>query len=454
MVDWRQPGRALVVGLGIEGIALARFLAGEGWAVTVADGKPAAALGERLAQLDGVPVAWALGGLDPTLAETADALFVSQSVPLSLPLIEAAGRRGLPVESALTVAYDRFPGRIAAVTGSSGKTTTTSLVDAIFTTAGRDHLLAGNIGRWPLAELAGADADDWAVFEVSHTQLQLPTRSPQIACVTNVTPNHLDQFRWDEYVDLKRNHVRYQGPDDFAVLNHDEPVGSSFAADTAATVWRFTLGDTLPADGACLRDEVVTLCRGGAATPVLPVGDIPLRGRHNVENVLAATAVAAAAGIAPAAIAGAVRAFQAIPHRLELIATVGGVGWYNDSIATTPERTLAGLRSFREPIVLLLGGRDKHLPLDDLAAACAERCRAVVAFGEAGDLFAEGVAGAGVPVERVGPLEEAVVAAARLAQAGDVVLLSPAGTSFDAYPNFEARGQAFRQLVKAQANQA
>lgn len=450
--------RALVVGLGIEGTALTRFLAAQGAQVTVTDDKPAEALAARLTELSDVPVRYRLGGTDPALAAEADALFLSQSVPLSLPLVVEARRRGLPLDSALTLAYELFPGRIVAVTGSSGKTTTTALVSAIFTAAGRRHVLAGNIGRWPLEELAAASAEDWAVLEVSHTQLQLTTRSPHVACVTNVTPNHLDQFTWEAYVDLKRNHVRHQRPGDVAVLNLDNPITRAFATDTAAAAHFFSLEGDLPGDGAFLRAGAVVWRGQGRETAVLPAAEIPLRGRHNVENVLAATAVAGAAGIPMTAVAAAVRAFRPVAHRLEPVGTVNGVTYVNDSIATAPERTLAGMRSFSEPLVLLLGGRDKHLPLEELAAECARRCRAVVTFGEAGPLFAAAVAAARkenrLVVEQTQTLDEAVAAAARLAQPGDVVLLSPAGTSFDAYRNFEHRGEHFRRLVQALAARA
>jgi UDP-N-acetylmuramoylalanine--D-glutamate ligase len=443
--------RALVVGLGIEGIAMARFLAGRGARVTVADGKPAEALGERVRQLDGVPVELALGTTDPVLAARADALYISQSVPLTLPLIAAARERGLPVRSVLSLAYEIFAGTVAGVTGSSGKTTTTSLVSAIFREAGREHILAGNIGAWPLEQMAAAAKDAWAVMEVSHTQLQLVEQSPRIACVTNVTPNHLDQFTWDEYVALKRNHVRFQTPLATAVLNLDNSVSRGFHRDTPAEVLYFSMSGGLPGDGAFLAGETVVWRRNGQETPVLSAAEIPLRGRHNIENVLAATATAGAAGIPMDAVARAVRDFRAVPHRLELVAEISGVCWYNDSIATAPERTLAGMRSFHEPLVLLLGGRDKHLPLEDLAAECAARCRAVVTFGEAGSLFAgavETAAADGRPaVVRTADLTEAVSEAARLAEPGDVVLMSPAGTSFDAYPNFERRGEHFRELV-------
>jgi UDP-N-acetylmuramoylalanine--D-glutamate ligase len=442
--------RALVVGLGIEGVALTRFLASHGVIVTVNDVRSTQELTARLVELDGVPFVPAFGGHDPTVLDRADIVYVSQGAPLSMPLIVEARRRDIPIGSIATLLFEMCRGRIVGITGSAGKTTTTSLVDAILEHGGRRHLLAGNIGSWPLEALAEVGPETFVVTEISHTQLQLTVRSPTIACITNVTPNHLDQFSWDEYVDLKRNVVRHQTPRDTAVLNLDNPVTRGFLRDTPAEILWFSLSGDVPGDGAFLRDGCVIWRRNGHEQAALAVTDIPLRGRHNIENVLAATAVAGACGIPVETVREAVRAFRGVAHRLEVVAIAGGVTYVNDSIATAPERTLAGMRSFNQPLVLLLGGRDKRLPLDDLAVECAQRCRAVVCFGEAGDLFAAAIRSASTgdtPIERVGSLEEAVVRAGDLAGPGDVVLLSPAGTSFDAYPNFERRGEHFRRLV-------
>jgi UDP-N-acetylmuramoylalanine--D-glutamate ligase len=454
LADRRLPvagSRALVVGLGIEGVALTRFLAGRGARVTVNDARPAEQLAGRVAELGGVSFTAAFGSHDPALLGGVDAVYVSQGVPLSLPLVAEARRRGLPVGSIATLLFDICAGRIVGITGSAGKTTTTSLVSAIVARSGLPHILTGNIGAWPLEQLAAATPATLVVAEISHTQLQLTTRSPQVACVTNVTPNHLDQFTWEEYVDLKRNLVRHQTPRDIAVLNLDNATTRGFLRDTSAELLWFSLGDDLPGDGAFLRDGTVVWRHNGREERVIDAAEIPLHGRHNVENVLAATAVAGACRVPMAVVREAVREFRGVPHRLERVATRNGVTYVNDSIATAPERTLAGLRSFEEPVVLLLGGRDKNLPLAELAGECVRRCRAVLCFGEAGDLFAaalRAVFGAGGPVlERTGSLDEAVERAARLARPGDVVLLSPAGTSFDAYPNFERRGEHFRALV-------
>ncbi|MGH2601392.1 MAG: glutamate ligase domain-containing protein, partial [Dehalococcoidia bacterium] len=252
--------------------------------------------------------------------------------------------------------------------------------------------------------------------------------------------------------DLKRTLVRHQTPADIAVLNLDNPVTAGFREDTAAETLFFSMRGDLPGDGAFLRNERVIWRRNGAEAVVLEVSEVPLRGRHNLENVLAATAVAGACSIPMETVRDTVRAFRGVPHRLEIAGVAGGVTYVNDSIATAPERTLAGMRSFHEPLILLLGGRDKHLPLEEMAAEAAHHCRAAICFGEAGDLFADAIRAAATDpstqILRVDTLDAAVTRAAAIAQPGDVVLLAPAGTSFDAYPNFERRGEHFRRLVQ------
>lgn len=441
--------RVLVVGLGIEGVDLVRYAVAQGAVVTANDVQPRQRLEPRIAALEGLPVRYELGGHDPALAATHDVILVSQGVPLDLPVIEEARRLGRPVGSLTGLVLARCPGPIVGVTGSSGKTTTTALLGEMFAEAGTRHVVGGNIGTPLLSRLGELDEQTWAVLEISHTQLELVDRSPHVAVVTNVTPNHLDRYTWDEYVALKRRIVAFQHRDDIAVLNYDDGVARSFASDTPAKIHATTIAGEPPRDGAWLREGDVSLRRNGADTPVLPVAEIPVRGAHNIENVLSAVAAANACGLRVEAMARAIRAFRGVPHRLEVIAVAAGVTWVNDSIATTPERTIAGLRSFDEPIVLLLGGREKHLPLDGLAREAAERCRAVVCFGEARELLAEAIRGAGIAAAAVEGLRDAVETAEAAARPGDVVLLSPACTSFDAYENFERRGDDFRTLVGA-----
>jgi len=239
------------------------------------------------------------------------------------------------------------------------------------------------------------------------------------------------------------------------VLNYDNEETREIAAKARASVSFFSMESDFPGDGALLRDGMIVWRQNGQETPIMATADIPLRGRHNVSNVLAATAVASICGVAPDAIAAAVKRFHGVPHRLEFVACVDGVDYYNDSIATTPERTLAGMRSFEEPLVLLLGGREKHLPLDEMSEEICRRCRAAVFFGEAREVLGAAARAACANVspekqphlETVATLPEAVEAARAAARPGDVVLLSPACTSFDAYENFEERGAHFRRLV-------
>lgn len=441
-----------VIGLGIEGEDLARFFASRGAKVVVSDMKGPEALAHRISALQGLNVSFSLGANDPAAVAAADLVCVSQGVPLDLPIVQEPRSRGVPIASMTTLFFDLYPGPICGITGSSGKTTTTALVDTIFSEAGRKHVLGGNIGIGLMSLLDDADADTWAVLEVSHSQLVLAKRSPRVATLLNVTPNHLDRFTWEEYVDLKRRIFAFQSPNDYAVFNADDPVSRELRPQARARVFTFSmLGDT-GEDGAFLKDGVV-YWRRGATEKVVDVSEVQMRGEHNIANVLAATATSAACDIGPDEVARAVRAFRAPPHRIEFVGRVRGVDYYNDSIATTPERTLAALRSFDEPVVLLLGGRDKNLPLDSLAREVKRRCRAVVCFGESGQKLARAIREAAVPTTVVATVAEAVARAAELAREGDVVLLSPACTSFDAYDNFEQRGLAFREEVRLLAGE-
>ncbi|OGO51004.1 MAG: UDP-N-acetylmuramoylalanine--D-glutamate ligase [Chloroflexi bacterium RBG_16_68_14] len=447
--------RVTVLGLGIEGTDLVRYLASHGATVTVSDAKSPEALSRRIKELDGLPVRFSLGANRIEDAISADMLFVSQGVPLTLPAVQAAREKGVPISSMTHLFLELCPGIVIGITGSSGKTTTTALVGAMLAAAGRKHVVGGNIGMGLLALLDEITPETWVVLEMSHSQLETAGRSPHIACVLNVTPNHLDRYTWEEYLSLKLRILQEQSRQDIAVLNLDDEVSCSFATEAPGqVVWFSARRVPNGAAAAFVRDGAIIWRQGSVDTKLLSVHEIPLRGAHNVANVLAAVAIAGAAGLEASAIARAVREFTPAPHRLELVVSVDGVAYYNDSIATTPERALAGLRSFQEPTVLLLGGREKRLPLEELAREAVGRCRAMVCFGEAGPLLEEALRSAaeasanGPPIERVETLAEAVKAARRYAQAGDVMLLSPACTSYDAYDNFEERGEDFRRMVR------
>ncbi len=446
--------RVGVVGLGIEGLDTVRFLHEEGAAeIIVSDHRDADALGERLEALRDIPIHLCTN--DPALAARVDVLFVSQGIPNSLPLIQAAQDRGLPVTAMMRHFLRRCPVPVIGITGSAGKTTTTTLVGDMFRANERRVFVGGNIGNGLLSGLSQIATGTDVVLEISHTQLVRTDRSPHLAAVLNITPNHLDQFSWDDYVDLKRNLVRHQSPSDIVVLPTENDVAASLAADTPAKVVHFGRtrfdggGATIESDRIVWRDETGSI-------DICAVDEISIPGDHNLLNVLAAVAIAGAWGLTPPRIAATIRAFQGVNHRLQTVAEVHGIRYIDDSIATAPERTVASLRSLDQPVVLLLGGREKTLPLDLLAREAQKRCRAIVCFGEAKTVFADGIKAIWAqdsdapPVHIVDDLSAAVTSATRLAERGDAVLLAPAGTSFDAYANFEARGDHFAALARQQ----
>ncbi|MDE2932896.1 MAG: UDP-N-acetylmuramoyl-L-alanine--D-glutamate ligase [Chloroflexota bacterium] len=439
--------RALVYSLGIEGRDLARWLLARGASVTMADTRSAQQLEAAGAEApEGVERTVRGELLDP---DGFDLLAVSQSVLRSEPNVVRARELGIPVVSQLALALRLCRGRVIGITGSSGKSTTTALVGEMAEHAGIEHLVGGNLGGSLLDRIEDLPETASVILEMSHTQLQYTDRSPEIAAVTNVTPNHLDQFSWPEYVDLKRNILRYQDADGLAILNADDETSREFRADVRGRLAEVSLGGPVAGDGAWLEGEAILSRWGGAAETVSGTAELRMRGRHNVANAVLATAIAGAMGLPGEAVATALRTFPGLPHRLQVVGRAHGATWINDSIATSPERTLAALEAVPEPAILLLGGREKALPLEDLRATAGERCRAAICFGEAATPFAEAMAGAVETVVRVETLEEAVAAAAAIAREGDAVLLSPAGTSFDAYPRFEARGEAFAALVAA-----
>ncbi len=450
--------RVTVVGLGVEGVDLVRYLSRQGASITVSDSKSREQLTEALAEIAQFTVRLSLGSNQSDDISGADLVFVSQGVPLNVPALALAGEKGVPILSMTGLFLEMCPGPVAGITGSSGKTTTTALVREMFEADERPVFVGGNIGIGLLDHLADVRTYTWAVLEVSHTQLQLVDSSPHVAAILNVAPNHLDRFSWDEYRQLKANILRFQTAEDVAILNFDDPETRALGPEVRGRLLWFTLEPELRGDGVFCCNGAAVLRMGGRTEELFDLESIRLRGRHNVANALAAAAIATACGVSAEAIACAVAAFQGVQHRLEFVTEAKGVHYYNDSIATTPERTLAGLRSFSEPLVLLLGGRDKNLPLDELAGEALRRCRAVVVFGESAGKLEEALGSAGpqrsATIERVGTLAEAVAAARQAAEAGDVILLSPACTSYDAYENFEQRGDHFRALVRAVVQEA
>lgn len=472
--------RVLVVGLARQGTALARFLVGEGAQVTVTDLQPAEALAASLAALEGLPIRTALGGHPLSLLDDMDLVCLSGGVPTNIPLVAEARRRGIPLSNDALLTLERSPATVMGITGSSGKTTTTTLVGLILQEAGIPAPVGGNIGTPLIDRLDELRPGQWAVMELSSFQLELFDRSPPVAAVLNVTPNHLDRHgTMAAYSAAKANILRWQRADDVCVLNADDEVSGrwlrSGRVDIVAEEGQPALSFPIQAQrfgfsrreemaaGAFLHGEELVLRLPGQPEAVICRREtIRLRGMHNVANLLAAGVLAGIAGAPPQAMARVAASFEGVEHRLEVVRVLNGVLWVNDSIATSPERAVAAIQSFDEPIVLLAGGRDKKLPWDEFARWVHRRVKHLVLFGEAAALIEEVVRGYGSGVKgktpptpypltlvRCADLEEAVDMAYHIAEPGDVVLLAPGGTSFDAYRDFVARGEHFRALVQA-----
>ena len=445
--------RATIIGLAREGTALARFLAERGAIVTVSDLKSEEELQENIAKLRGLPIRFALGGHPEEILDQADVLFLSPGVPRDAPIVVAAQERGIPISSETNLFTELCPALIIGITGSSGKTTTVSLVGRMLKASGFRTWVGGNIGQPLIGHLEEIEPTDKVVMELSSFQLEIMEWSPPIAAILNITPNHLDRHpSMEAYTEAKLNIVRFQQPGDVAVLSSKLKVQSS---KLKARVVNFSLNKEVE-QGAFLRDGEIILRLGDTEQRICSADEIKLLGRHNLENVLAACAIAGVAGASRQAMADVATTFEGVEHRLELVREVGGVRYYNDSIATSPERTVAALRSFDQPIVLLAGGRDKHLPWDEMARLTLQKARRLILFGEAAPIIEQAVRGSGFGpwvsrdfVHRCQTLEEAVEVAAREARPGDVVLLAPGGTSFDAFRDFAERGERFRELVKA-----
>ena len=444
--------RATVVGLAREGVDLARFLSRHGVSVLVTDVRSDDALGEPLASLADLPLRYALGGHPVEQALEADVVYVSPGVPPTIPLIQEARARGLPLSSSTQLFFERCPAPIVGITGSSGKTTTTALVGRIFSAAGRRALVGGNIGVPLLGRLDEVDRDAWVILELSSFQLESLDQSPHVAAITNITPNHLDRHpSMAEYIEAKANILRYQVPSDWAVFNADDR--GSAGLQTRARRLEFSLSQTV--DGAVLDGERLTVRRAGRSNVVCQASELLLRGRHNVANVLAACAVASAAGIAPDAMRESVTTFGGVAHRLQLIHVINGARYYDDSIATSPERSIAAIETFEgESIILLAGGRDKHLPMEAWGRKIAASVHELVVFGECARLVEGAARAAGMPADRIThaeTVESATGIAHVIARKGDVVLLSPGGTSYDQFRDFEERGAHFAKWVRSLA---
>jgi UDP-N-acetylmuramoylalanine--D-glutamate ligase len=399
---------------------------------------------------------WTLGGHPLELLDSTDVLCLSGGVPLTLPIVAEAIKRGIPLSNDSQIFMEVVPCKTIGITGSAGKTTTTTLVGNMAKNAyGDKAYIGGNIGDPLINYVDDMQADDIAIVEISSFQLEQMTISPNVAAILNVTPNHLDRHgTMEAYTAAKARILEFQGKDDVAVLGKDDKGAWSLRNKVKGKLYTFSLSELEEGwNGAYLQDGLLNLRDGDAYLPLILREKISLRGDHNVANVLAAFAIGHASGFPLDSMLEAAEEFRGVPHRLELVRELRGVRWYNDSIATAPERSMAAIRAFEEPIVLLLGGRDKNLPWEELMQLVKERVDHVVLFGEAAEKIQKTAESLGLradpfAVSRADGLQQAIIQAAEVAQAGDVVLLSPGGTSFDEFKDFAERGERFREWVQ------
>ncbi|MBZ5535254.1 MAG: UDP-N-acetylmuramoyl-L-alanine--D-glutamate ligase [Acidobacteriia bacterium] len=442
-----RGAHVLIVGLKRSGVAAAKLCAEKGARLTVSDSAERAAFSEETAALRDINVEYEFGGHRVQTFLQADLIVASPGVSLSIEPLGAARNKGIEVISELELASRFIRGRVVAITGSNGKTTTTALTGDVLRAAGFHTLVGGNIGT-PLASLVPLSTEESVIVaEVSSFQLEaIPTFRPFVGVVLNVTPDHLDRYSsFEEYVSFKRALFKNQTGAEWAVLNRDDPITARFAPDLQARVWWFSQ-QALLEDGTVYSDHRIEVAQGGVRTPVIHRPEIPLLGAHNVENCLAAVSAAAILGADFRNVARAITEFPGVEHRLEFLTELKGVKYYNDSKATNVDATRKALEAFEGNVVLILGGKDKGSDYTLLSPLLKSRVKTVLLIGSAAGKI-EGQLKGVVAMRRCETLQHAVEAAPSLTAPGDVVLLAPACASFDQFENYEHRGRVFKELV-------
>lgn len=442
-----------VIGIGVSNTPLLRLLLREGISVTACDRSSREKLGALAGELEAAGAKLQLGdGYLQNLSQ--DVIFRTPGLRPDVPELEAARAKGSTITSEMEVFFEVCPCPIIAVTGSDGKTTTTTIIAQLLRAAGHTVHVGGNIGHPLLAGAGSIRPTDWAVLELSSFQLMTMTHSPHIAVVTNLAPNHLDVHKsMEEYVWAKENIFRHQQPGDTAIFNLDNAITRELSAHAPGRALYFSR-KAEPENGVFLRGDAVISRRDGRERQIMTTEDIRLPGVHNVENYMAA--IAAVDGLVPDnVIRTFARTFNGVEHRIELVRTWRGVRFYNDSIASSPSRTIAGLRSFKEKVILIAGGYDKHIPFDVLGPEVVEHVKLLILCGATADKIRAAVEQA--PGYRLGhpeildvtPFQRAVETARDRAVPGDVVTLSPACAAFDQFKNFMERGKTFKSIVNS-----
>lgn len=439
--------RVLVVGLARTGIATALFCAARGAIVTATEQRAEAEVSEIAVKLRAAGCTLEFGGHREETFLSQNLIIPSPGVPANFPHLESARAARISIWSEIELAWRFLRGKLVAITGSNGKTTTTALTGHIFETAGVPTIVAGNIGTPLISRVSETSDATVTVAEVSSFQLELIDQfRPDIALLLNITPDHLDRHpSLEAYARAKARLFENQVETDAAILNADDE-GAAQLAPTRPQIYWFSRTKRV-ANGIFLRDDELVFRREGTETVIMRRGDIGLRGEHNVENVMAATGAAFLAGVAPNAIAAAVKSFAAVEHRLEFVAEINGVSYFNDSKATNVDATLKALDAFPGNLLVILGGKDKGGNFKLLQDPLRKHAKVALLIGTAAEKIANEIAGV-VPVESVDTMDRAVSRAAELAKPGDTVLLAPACASFDQFQNYEHRGRVFKQRVR------
>lgn len=441
--------RVLVVGAGKSGLAVARFLAGKGAFAVLTDTKVPAYPDGELAGLEEEGVVLALGGYPKVDRDTFDMVVMSPGVPLTEEPAVAARSGGIPLSGELELAYSFARAPFVAITGTNGKTTTTTLIGEICRKSGRDTLVGGNIGFPLVTEVESYGADGVIVAEVSSFQLETTASfKPLVAVILNITPDHLDRHGdMDGYIEAKARIFANQDSGDFTVLNYDDPLTAGLSEKTGGRTVFFSRLRELEA-GVFVKSDQILAKIDGHEDVICGVKEIGIPGAHNLENALAAVAAAKALGISSDIIARVLKEFKGVSHRLEFVAEINGVKYINDSKGTNPDASIKALEAYSEPVVLIAGGKNKGSDFGEFAGVIKEKARALVVLGQSADLIAEAARARGCEnIQKASDFKEAVILAHRTARPGEVVLLSPACASWDMFKSFEERGDLFKEIV-------
>jgi len=457
MNNWKGKN-ILVIGAARQGFAATRFLSRSGAKVTLNDKKEVGQFDQLDIPLDGASVEFHFGSHPLNLLDGKDLICVSGGVPLDIPIIEEAKNQGIPITNDAQIFLEQITANVIGITGSAGKTTTTTLIGEIAKSAVHPPTnvwVGGNIGNPLIDHVDQIRERDWVVMELSSFQLELMSNSPKIALITNITPNHLDRHKtMKDYIEAKANILAFQNKSDIAIINRDDP--NAYDLRNRIKGHMLTFGWEKPDTDSCgtfIDDDMINYFDGKDAHAIMPLDKINLPGKHNYANALAACAAGIATGFPIKNLYEGINNIKNIPHRLELVMVQNGIRWVNDSIATAPERVIAALDATEGPLILLLGGRDKNLPWENLAKKIAARQPKLVLFGEAGEMIEDvlrdnAYCGPYYQIDRFKKLSDAVMHAAGIAVPGESVLLSPGGTSYDAFTDFEERGNEFKELVE------